>query len=85
MKTEKRLENLLKYFGYQGGTIHQIAKETGCSVQALLYEEPKQTYISSDYSNGYFALNTCSLEFRLKFVKQYQGNLDFWLGVAKSD
>ncbi len=37
MKPEQRTKNLLRYFGWQGGTIHQISRETGISVQDLLY------------------------------------------------
>ena len=43
MTPEQRMRNLLRYFGWQGGTIHQVAKETGISVQDLLYGEIDKT------------------------------------------
>ena len=79
-----RTENLLRYFGWQGGTIHQLAKETGCSVQDLLYATCENKGLVSEHTSGHFALRTCSLDYRLKFVEKKYGVLDFWLGVAES-
>lgn len=91
MQPEIRTQMLLKAFGWQGGTIHQLAKETGCEVQDLLYGEPKFDYYGSsatlyrpsrDYLNGFSAAGTCSLDFNLSnnFPKNH-GNLDYWFGV----
>ena len=33
-----RLEAFCKAFGWQGGTIHQVAAETGCKAEDLLTE-----------------------------------------------
>ena len=79
-----RTEALCKALGWQGGTIHQIVKETGCEVDKLLYGEPTCNHLSSDHSYGWAAGRTCSVEFNLKtnFPKR-RGNIDFWLGVAE--
>lgn len=78
-----RLEALCKALGWQGGTIHQVAAETGCSVQDLIYGQPSATHITSDHAGGWFSARTCSLEHnrRVNFPAN-KGNLDFWLGVA---
>ncbi len=81
---EQRSSNLFAYFGYQGGTIHQIAQETGVDAQTLLYAEPKDgTYLSSLYSLGSSALETCTLNWRRNtLAPQHHGQIDYWLGVA---
>lgn len=78
-----RTQALCKAFGWQGGTIHQLAKETGCDSSSLLYGEATSTSLGSSYCLGWFAGRTCSLEHNLttNFLKE-RGNVDFWLGVA---
>jgi hypothetical protein len=91
MQPEVRTQMLLKAFGWQGGTIHQLAEETGCDSHDLLYGEPKFDYSgpqannyrpSQDYLNGFSAAGTCSLEFNLStnFPRE-RGNLEYWFGV----
>jgi hypothetical protein len=78
-----RTEAICKALGYQGGTIHQLAAETGVSVEDLLYGVPSATYLSSDYSQGWAAGRTCSVDFnRTVNFPAHFGNKDFWLGVA---
>lgn len=79
---ESRSANLFHYFGWQGGTIHQIASETGIDVSDLLYGEPEATYLNSKYSHGACANETCSLPMRLKLAQETKGNRDYWIGVA---
>jgi hypothetical protein len=78
-----RLEALCKALGWQGGTIHQVAAETGCPADDLLSARPKNVNLGSDYSAGWFAGRTCSLQYNLtvNFPKR-KGNLEYWLGVA---
>ena len=79
-----RTEALCKVLGWQGGTIHQIAQETGCDVQELLYSEPKETHLTSSNSFGWSAARTNDVAFnRKKIFPQYRGNVDFWLGAAR--
>ena len=76
-----RTQALMIAFGWQGGTIHQVAKETGCEAHDLIYA-PIEQY-SLDSKLGWFAYKTCSLEHNQKqHTRQYKGNLQFWLGVA---
>lgn len=81
---ETRSANLFHYFGWKGGTIHQIADETGVSVQDLLYGEPSSNYLSSHYSHGACANETCSLPYRILLSKrdEVKGDRDYWIGVA---
>ena len=79
------LNNLYAYFGWQGGTIHQIAEATGCDSDELIYTVPDQLDVirmDSDYSAGQSALATCDKEFRVSVLTpKRKGNLLFWLGV----
>lgn len=76
-----RTINLLNAFGFQGGTIHQLAEITGCEVNDLLYTAEQKWGI--DYSEGWFAYRTNSKEFNQRFTESERGNLQFWLGVAQ--
>jgi len=82
MANKTRLQCLLFALGYTGGTIHQIANETGVPVDQLLMGCASTVNIGSDYYNGASAVMTCSLEFNKKvnFPKAC-GKADFWLGV----
>jgi hypothetical protein len=83
MKTPAhRTKNLLDYFGWQGGTIHQLAKETGIDVGTLLHVIP--TNIPFEYTMGLTA-RTMGLESRRKLAIERRGNMFFWLGVANAD
>jgi hypothetical protein len=76
---------LVKAMGWQGGTIHQLAQETGVDVHTLLYaKKPSDQSLASPYTQGWFAGRTCTIEFNkhTNFPK-FKGNSDFWLGVAE--
>ena len=79
------LNNLYAYFGWQGGTIHQIAEATGCNPEELIYTVPDQMdviHMDSDYSAGQSALATCDKEFRVNVLApKRKGSLLYWLGV----
>lgn len=81
---ESRASNLMRYFGWQGGTIHQVAEETGVDVQTLLYGQPNATDLNSKFSHGACASDTCSLTMRLALAKQTHGLADYWIGVGES-
>ena len=76
---EKRTANLLAFFGWQGGTIHQLAAETGVDVRTLLYADSAYT---DRFAQGCCALETCGLAYRLKLAQRTHGDVAFWLGVA---
>jgi hypothetical protein len=79
-----RLEALCKAFGWQGGTIHDLTRETGVSVDDLLHGVPSSTYLNSDYCHGWFAGRTCSVDFNKNTnFPRFYGNKDFWIGVAQ--
>ena len=76
---------LCNALGWQGGTIHQVAKETGVDVSTLLYGTPVSETLGTDYSHGWFAARTCTLAHNKTVVfPKYFGNVEFWLGVAES-
>ncbi len=82
---ETRSSNLFRYFGWQGGTIHQISEETGVSVDDLLYGQPDSTrYLDSKFTHGACASETCGLSMRLALAKEAKGLRDFWIGVGES-
>lgn len=76
-----RTLNLLNAFGFQGGTIHQVAELTGCEVENLLYDGIVQ--YTNEHSFGWWAYRTCSLEHNQKFIEDEKGVVQFWLGVAQ--
>jgi hypothetical protein len=79
-----RTEALCNVLGWQGGTIHQVAKETGCALEDLLYGQPKSEHLGSSYTSGWFASRTCSLLHRQQNVfPQHHGDIDFWIGAAE--
>jgi hypothetical protein len=73
-----RTEALCKAFGWQGGTIHQLVRETGVSIDDLLYGVPSSIYAGYGYSNGWFAGRNKTIN----FIQSY-GDKDFWIGVAE--
>ncbi len=80
---EQRMKNLLAYFGWQGGTIHQLEAETGVDGDVLLHGKPSATWLASDYSLGSAALETCTKEWRVDVLAGgRRGYADYWLGVA---
>lgn len=77
-----RTTNLLNAFGFQGGTIHQVAELTGCDAFDLLYTEALP--YDSDKVCGWFAYRTCEQEYnKVKITPKMQGNVQFWIGVAE--
>lgn len=72
---EQRMAALLYYFGWQGGTIHQLAAETGCKSSDLLYSPWKR-----NQSYGMSAIRTCDRNWRVnRLAQKHKGDLDYWL------
>ena len=77
-----RTTNLLNAFGYQGGTIHQVAELTGCDAFGLLYAEA--IAYDEDKAQGWFAYRTNGRDFnRSNTAPARQGDVQFWIGVAE--
>ena len=77
-----RTTNLLNAFGFQGGTIHQVAELTGCDAFDLLYVETMPYEFHR--RDGWFAYRTNEREFNKKRITPTrQGNVQFWIGVAE--
>lgn len=79
--TRARAEALLCAFGRQGGTVRQLAQDTGCDAHDLLYAKTEERNI--EHQKGWFAYMTCSLTHnQANITPKKKGNLQFWLGVA---
>jgi hypothetical protein len=75
---EERARALYYYFGWQGGTIHQLAEATGCSDRELLHGTPA---INLD---GFSAVRTCNTEWRVnRLAPQHRGDVGYWAGVIR--
>lgn len=78
-----RTQAIMKALGWAGGTIHQVAAETGCEVYGLLYGTASAFHLGSDHSKGWFAGRKNTVVFnKANVFPNRKGNLDFWLGVA---
>lgn len=75
---EQRARALYYFFGWQGGTIHQLAASTGCTVETLLYADNGPERLGG----GFSAVRTCSMEWRRDtLAPKEQGNWPFWRDV----
>ena len=75
---DERARALLYYFGWQGGTIRQLADATGCSASDILSR--------GDLTGlgGFSAVRTCSLEWRRDtLATKHRGDWDYWAGVIR--
>lgn len=78
---DQRVEALLFYFGWQGGTIHQLAEATGCSVADLLYRDHEDTKCA-DPAGGFCAIRTCGLAWRRDVLApRAKGDWPYWRDV----
>lgn len=76
-----RIQALMLAFGWQGGTVWQIAEETGCDAHDLIYKASEE--YNSSHRAGWFSYCTNSLEYNQeKIAPAMKGNLQFWIGVA---
>lgn len=76
--------------GWQGGTIHQVAEETGCEVNEVLYtelphEEAEYEYTDDDldYEYGQYVIAHKDDSGKKEAFEDFKGNVYFWLGVAE--
>lgn len=73
--------SLYNYFGWQGGTIHQLSEVTGCTPIKLIYGDSNP--IDPDQFNAGLKWKDIPLGVRksLASSEQMKGNLSYWLGV----
>lgn len=77
---ENRLKALFYYFGWQGGTIHQVSEVTGLTAHKILYgdhssgpDEP------SALTGGFSAIRTCDKQWRVeRLAPKHQGDWPYW-------
>lgn len=65
-QTTEPIDRLYGYFGWQGGTIHMLAKETGLPAEELLsMRRPENTgVINEPFIAGISGLATCDVTWR---------------------
>lgn len=77
-----RTQIVMNAIGWQGGTVHDLCKELGLTVNEFLYATPEGTHcMGSDFTLGWFAGRTSPDYTKTKAKIDYYGNLNFWLGV----
>lgn len=76
---ENRVTALLHYFGWQGGTIHQLASETGVDAQTLLHGKAARPNL-----DGFSAIRTCDKAWRVeRLAPKHKGDWPYWEGVIR--
>ena len=78
---------LLQVLGYQGGTIHQAAQETGLSTSQILdlHNTKHEHGLLSDESKGFSCILTNSLVFnKANIFINNKGNPNFWFGACRA-
>lgn len=73
--------------GWQGGTVHDVAKETGLTVAQILNTDRnsiKPEHMGTDFSKGRCSVMTCDLKHNQETnFPVNKGNLEYWMGVAQ--
>jgi hypothetical protein len=76
---EDRSQALYYYFGWKGGTIHQLAESTGVPALTLLYDNS-----DGELTGGFSAIRTCDLEWRVeRLAPLHQGDWPYWRDAIK--
>jgi hypothetical protein len=77
-----RLEALIIALGQQGGTIHQLAKTLGLTVEDILTYKPTDKSFMSDYDDGFCGVVMKGVESQRKYLLNHKGNINYFCGVA---
>lgn len=78
LSPSERVEPLYYFFGWQGGTVHQLAAATGCTVETIL----SAPHGGGALSGGFSAVRTCDRDWRAdRLAPQHQGDWPFWRDV----
>ena len=85
LNPEERTQALYFFFGWQGGTVHQLAAATGLTVSQILYEPLSlRGDLSSAFTGGWSSIRTCSRAWRrntLTLAPQRLGDFEYWSGA----
>lgn len=74
--TTQRFEALAFFFGWQGGTVHQLEAETGCD------DILNRDITINRQLDGFSAVRTCEREHRTNILApKNRNNWEFWSGV----
>lgn len=78
-------ELLCRALGWQGGTIHQVAAETGLSTKQILDGDELRYSNMEGTGNGWVAWRTCDAGYRQSVLyPKRKGDAGFWYGVARA-
>lgn len=78
LNAEQRAQALYYYFGWQGGTVHQLADATGLTVSDILYREQGDERLCE----GFSAVRTCDTAWRRDtLAPKHQGDWPYWRDV----
>ena len=73
-----RARALYYFFGYGGGTIHQLSQATGVNVHELL----TAPLIGDNLTGGFSAVRTCAAQWRVeRLAPAHKGDWTFWRDV----
>ena len=79
-----RLRALLYFFGWQGGTIHQVAAETGLDQLQILNAPLDPTPRLGHSVDGFSAIRTCDREWRRDtLAPKHRGNWQFFASAIR--
>jgi hypothetical protein len=68
---------LYYYFGWQGGTIHQLSSATGLSPCDILHRQ--DDYCGTSLSGGFSAIRTCDKSWRVNtLAPKHVGDWPYW-------
>ena len=80
LTAEQRARAVYYFFGWQGGTVHQLAKATGLSTDDILYRKDS----ASECTDGFSAIRTCDRDWRRDVLApKHQGDWKFWRDAMK--
>lgn len=70
----QRTRALFYFFGWQGGTIHQLAHETGIDSETILHG-----VVAHDSNGGFSAIRTCGRDWRRgTLAPKHKGDWPFY-------
>jgi hypothetical protein len=77
----ERFEALAYFFGWQGGSCHQLDEATGCrDVTSRALERDRG--LTGSTGGGFSSVRTCDRDWRRdRLAPQERGNWPYWVGV----
>ncbi|AUR87610.1 hypothetical protein NVP1101O_199 [Vibrio phage 1.101.O._10N.261.45.C6] len=79
-------EKFLELLGYKGGTIHQVSKVTGLTLDQILnlHTIPYTSYKTTSQITGSVMFTCSGIYIRETMSPEYRGDTDFWKAAIDS-